>query len=99
MTTEHNARAGDDSDPLPECNLDVDYLLAMWQVQEQICDYTDLPMTHIPQSNWVASLEKLTPENGYVQGNVAWVVNEASTAYQWSRAFAKEIWGPSARSL
>ena len=66
----------------------------MWQVQKLICFYTRLTMCHIPQSNWVASLERRTPKYGYVQGNVVWVVNEANTPYQWSRAFAEEIWGP-----
>ena len=80
---------------LPECDLgdDIDYLVEQWNIQKGRCYHTRIPMNHLPQHAFVASLEKIIPKNGYVRGNVAWVVLEVNTPMLWTKDYADILFG------
>lgn len=66
-------------------DITLDYLINLWESQHGICYYTGLPMimaggrgTHKAQSN-SASIDKLIPQLGYIQGNIVWCCHRINT--------------------
>jgi len=59
-----------------KCNLTYEYVKALWKAQDGRCYYTGEPLIfglgngHAGQDT--ASLDRLTPSAGYMQGNVVW---------------------------
>lgn len=51
--------------------LDLDYCLDMWNNQNGLCFYTDIPMT-FGKKLFSASLDRIDSSLGYVDGNVVW---------------------------
>lgn len=61
------------------CDIDSEYLLDLWNKQTGLCYYSGLPMTGSMwqegfQSWDSPSLDRKTPDKGYVKGNVVWCV-------------------------
>lgn len=62
-------------------NLTLEYLKNLWEKQSGICPYTDkkmiLPLTtqdkHVKGTPIKASLDRIDPNQGYIQGNVEFV--------------------------
>lgn len=60
-----------------ESNLDIDFLLALWQEQDGKCFFSGQtlkePVYYGRGRNWdIASIDRLDPSLGYIKGNVAW---------------------------
>jgi hypothetical protein len=60
-------------------NLDVDYLIDLWNKQNGKCFYSGIPMNNSMKQDgfqsWDGpSLDRIEPENGYVKGNVVWCI-------------------------
>ena len=55
-------------------DLDYDYLIELWNNQKGLCYYTGqlLSLSRERKNADGVSLDKLTPENGYIKGNVVW---------------------------
>lgn len=64
--------------------LSVKYLVDLFESQNRRCYYTDTPLVirsnrgmgeqciNLPENHYQASLDRLSPEKGYVEGNVVW---------------------------
>eukprot|EP01083_Nonionella_stella_P065377 171246_1 len=68
----------------PEFQLSKQYLQEMYYKQIGKGFYSHIPLRLMPLSDWQASLERLNPDNDYVQGNVVFEAYEFNTACQWS---------------
>ena len=65
-------------------NLSTKYLIDLFEKQRRLCYYTGKPLVmrsnrglgeqciNLPDSHYQASLDRLIPERGYVEGNVVW---------------------------
>lgn len=65
-------------------DLSVKYLVDLFDKQQRLCYYTGKPLVirsnrglgekciNLPDSHYQASLDRLTPEKGYIEGNVVW---------------------------
>lgn len=64
------------------CDLDYDHMLKLWDKQNGKCYYTNHIMNGYPENGravWNSpSIDRLTPNNGYVKGNVVWCVNSVN---------------------
>lgn len=59
-------------------DLDEEYLINLWEIQQGKCFYSNLPMgvkdfiDYKIQNNLAPSLDKKIPQLGYTKGNVVW---------------------------
>jgi hypothetical protein len=62
------------------CNIDVDYMIQLWEQQRGLCYYTSIPMSGsgtdkgLPVWN-SPSVDRIDPGTGYTIGNVVWCLN------------------------
>ena len=68
-----------------ECTIDVQHIHDLYEKQQGKCYYTNIPMVLQTKSDWKCSLERLDPNKGYIEGNVALVVFEMNVKHQWSK--------------
>jgi len=72
-------RIKDDS----KINITKEYLFDLWKKQEGKCALCDIPMTFIRGNGWQvptnASLDKIDPSKGYIEGNVRLVCWQANS--------------------
>ena len=68
-----------------------DDILLLWESQQGLCHYSNLPMITQVNRNWKCSLERLDPDKGYIRGNVVLCCSEFNNACQWSQAKVSEI--------
>eukprot|EP00397_Hematodinium_sp_SG-2012_P047000 GEMP01053292.1.p1 GENE.GEMP01053292.1~~GEMP01053292.1.p1 ORF type:complete len:461 (+),score=33.22 GEMP01053292.1:77-1459(+) len=60
-------------------DLNLEYLLNLWEKQEGRCEYSDIVMNLDLYTSWRISLERLDNTSGYVPGNVAFICAEFNT--------------------
>lgn len=68
-----------------EFDITTEYLVDILTWQAGKCHYSGIPMNFDKNSTWKASLERLDPLKGYVQGNVVFICWEFNTFDQTSR--------------
>lgn len=57
-------------------NLTANYLIELWQKQQGKCFYTQRDLVITDKFDfWTATLDRLNPNEGYTQGNVAWAIH------------------------
>lgn len=61
-------------------NIDIDYLISLWESQNGYCYYTELPMIGSGINKGIAvwnspSLDRLSPSDGYIVDNLVWCLN------------------------
>ena len=69
------------------CNLSIEYLLSLWNIQNGKCVYTSHDMREPikygeGRSYYAASLDRINSSKGYVKGNVIWCCWGANVAKQ-----------------
>lgn len=68
-----DAKARTNKSGLPECDLDKDYLYALFKEQQGLCAIAKTVLKVEVGSLECLSLDKIIPDLGYVKGNVQWV--------------------------
>lgn len=57
-------------------NITIDYMLSLWEKQNGLCYYSNRPMREPAYGSGrhpdVASIDRIEPSKGYIQGNVVW---------------------------
>ncbi len=61
-----------------ECNINLDYLLEIWDLQKGICPYTGIQLKNPSYSKknckiYTASLDRIDSSKGYIEGNVQFI--------------------------
>jgi hypothetical protein len=62
------------------CNIDIEYMTQLWEQQQGLCYYTNIPMSGsgtdrgLPAWN-SPSVDRIDPGVGYIIGNVVWCLN------------------------
>ncbi len=73
-TRMHSAKQNAKRNPERAFTIDADYLYQLWKQQKGLCAISKEPMLIVKTSPVSLSIDKIIPENGYVKGNVQWVV-------------------------
>lgn len=60
-------------------------LLAKWKQQNGRCYYSKVPLTTRPLTDWMCSLERLNPAQGYTAENTVLICWEFNHSQQWTR--------------
>lgn len=84
-----------------EFNLDLPYLLELWDTQNGICPYTKLKLTlptwnNNPDIRYRASLDRIDSSKGYIKGNVQFVATpinylKGTMSDEDTKSYLKEI--------
>lgn len=67
------------------CTLELQDIEKLWEDQHGKCFYSGLSMVIGVSCDWQASLERINPDEGYVQGNVALCCLEFNHTINWSQ--------------
>ena len=62
------------------CNLSEEYLYELFKQQKGICALSGVPIQIEGNSNLRLSIDKITPDKGYTEGNVQWTIFAANRA-------------------
>lgn len=62
------------------CNLTEEYLYELFKQQKGICALSGVPIQIEGNSNLRLSIDKITPDKGYTEGNVQWTIFAANRA-------------------
>eukprot|EP00397_Hematodinium_sp_SG-2012_P044492 GEMP01049709.1.p1 GENE.GEMP01049709.1~~GEMP01049709.1.p1 ORF type:complete len:462 (-),score=19.17 GEMP01049709.1:104-1489(-) len=79
-------------------DLNMDYVLNLWEKQEGRCKYSDIVMNLDPYTSWRISLERLDNTFGYVPGNVVFICSEFNTSDNSMQATTSLVQGSSSWS-
>lgn len=63
-----------------EFNIDLDYLVSLWEKQDGKCAITNLPLTHEYNCPSGASPDRIDSKEGYIKGNVQLVCKAVNLA-------------------
>ena len=72
-------------------DIDADFLLNMWHLQNGRCYLSGHQMSHKTNSDWKCSLERLDNSKGYERANVSLICQEFNTVCQWTPALIQEL--------
>ena len=79
-------------------NVDLEYLLKLWENQEGLCFYTNEEMMWKVGEKKLMPLtmtvDKIIPENGYVEGNIVFCTNKANHTKSFLTLAEVEKWIP-----
>lgn len=68
-----------------KCSATVDDLLEIYEKQDGFCYYFKTKkMSHVPNSQWMMSCERLNVERGYTKDNIVLCCFEFNTSAQWT---------------
>eukprot|EP00397_Hematodinium_sp_SG-2012_P038860 GEMP01042339.1.p1 GENE.GEMP01042339.1~~GEMP01042339.1.p1 ORF type:complete len:462 (-),score=15.10 GEMP01042339.1:104-1489(-) len=79
-------------------DLNLEYMLNLWEKQEGRCEYSDIVMNLDPYTSWRISLERIDNTFGYIPGNVAFICAEFNTSDNSMRAKTALVQGSSSWS-
>lgn len=76
----HDPKSG----PRCDCDIDLDYVMSLWEQQGGRCALTKMPMLHIIGDLRSVSIDRIDPKQGHIRGNIQLVcqwVNYAKRHY------------------
>lgn len=76
-----------------EFTLTLKHIKAKWVEQNGKCAITRMPMTLRPHSDFKCSIERISNDIGYTDGNCILVISEINTRSQWTAQKALHLFG------
>ncbi len=64
-------------------DIDKTYLLNIAKIQNFRCAISGIPLVFQSHHPWLASLDRIDPSQGYVKGNVRWVISRLNSRHTW----------------
>jgi hypothetical protein len=72
-------------------DIDADYLNWLAISQGYRCAISNIPLVFERHHPWLASLDRIDPSQGYIRGNVRWVVNRFNGKCTWTSSMVKTL--------
>lgn len=72
-------------------DIDTDYLTRLAVSQGYRCAISNIPLVFEKHHPWLASLDRIDPTQGYIRGNVRWVINRFNGRYTWTSPMVKTL--------
>ena len=63
-----------------EFDLDIEYIMEMWDQQKGLCSFTNIPMTHRYNDLFAVSIDRIDGRRGHIKGNVQLVCQAMNMA-------------------